>query len=686
MQTLLSLAAGLFSICLVVQGLSSDLAEAELKNRPVSKVVNLLKGMLKQLEKEAEEDEDLYDKMACWCETNDKEKTKSISDARAKIEDLQAKIEELAANSARLTSEIKNLEKELAKNTDALEKATAIRRKQLAEFNAEEKDLLESISALKAAITVLSKHHQSLIQVPHTHLLSIATMLQHEMHKHAPLLEGVLTRSDRRTANSFIQAPEGYFDAEPTMKQAYAPQSGEIFGILRQMKDTFQSNLASSQKEESANQKVFEDLKAAKGEEIEAGKSQIETKTQELADTDDKHAHAKEDLKDTKRSLAADEEFLANLKDTCSMTDKEWEVRQQTRQQEMEAVSKALAVLNSDDAHDLFTKTFNPSLLQVQRFAQSSRRNQASKLLMTVAHKFSSPHLAAIAVQIRLDAFVKVKKAIDEMVTQLLKEQKDEVKQRDFCVDEFNKNQLQTEKKDRSKQDLTTKIEDLKLTIKDLTESIKKLKSEVAEMQTQLKRAGEDREIENKEFQMTVADQREAQKLLKAALSILDGFYNKKASLVQTHEPAGPPPPQGFSAYKKSAASGSVMDLISEILADAKAMEAEATRDEEEGQKAYETFVKETNASVETKSKQIVNKEEEKAKKEGNLIDKKEDLEDVMIELEQLSNYNNELHDSCDFVMKNFELRQTARDEEIQALKQAKNILSGAKFSEFLQS
>jgi len=35
--------------------------------------------------------------------------------------------------------------------------------------------------------------------------------------------------------------------------------------------------------------------------------------------------------------------------------------------------------------------------------------------------------------------------------------------------------------------------------------------------------------------------------------------------------------------------------------------------------------------------------------------------------------------------MKNFELRQTARDEEVEALRQAKAILSGAKFSEFLQ-
>merc|ERR1719362_740251 len=114
-------------------------------------------------------------------------------------------------------------------------------------------------------------------------------------------------------------------------------------------------------------------------------------------------------------------------------------------------------------------------------------------------------------------------------------------------------------------------------------------------------------------------------------------------------------------------------------------MEAEAIRSEEDAQKAYEDFVKETNASIETKSKEIVNKSAEKAKAEDELVETKKAKEAVMLELEQLSNYNAELHQSCDFVMKNFDVRQTARDEEIEALKQAKAILSGAKFEEFLQ-
>merc|ERR550514_427085 len=147
------------------------------KNRPVTKVITLLKDMQKQLEKEAEEDEEIYEKMACWCETNDKEKTKAIADAEARISDLNTAIESLTAQSSRLNTEIENLKKEVESNEKALHTATAIRTKQLAEFNEEEKDMLQSISALKSAIIVLSKHHGgSFVQGAE---MQIAATLQH---------------------------------------------------------------------------------------------------------------------------------------------------------------------------------------------------------------------------------------------------------------------------------------------------------------------------------------------------------------------------------------------------------------------------------------------------------------------------------------------------------------------------
>merc|ERR1719156_305838 len=117
--------------------------------------------MIKQMEEEGEEDEEVFEKMGCWCVTNEKAKTKSIADAEGAISDLTSAIEGFTASSAKLNTEIAMLEKELAKNTEALDSATAMREKELAEFNAEEKESLTTVGALKGAVTVLSKHHDA---------------------------------------------------------------------------------------------------------------------------------------------------------------------------------------------------------------------------------------------------------------------------------------------------------------------------------------------------------------------------------------------------------------------------------------------------------------------------------------------------------------------------------------------
>merc|ERR1719316_1215890 len=191
--------------------------------------------MVSQLEKEGEEDEELYETMGCWCETNDKEKTKSIADAEGHIADLTAAIEEFTASSAKLNTEIENLNKEIAKNQQALDTATALRTKQLAEFNEEEKDMLQSISSLKSAVIALSKHHEAMLQDSDDTYAKVVTLFHDELHRHKDLLHDVITPKQRKAIEAFAQADE-------SVAFLQAPASGEIFGILKQMKETFETN------------------------------------------------------------------------------------------------------------------------------------------------------------------------------------------------------------------------------------------------------------------------------------------------------------------------------------------------------------------------------------------------------------------------------------------------------------
>merc|ERR1719258_451462 len=117
------------------------------------------------------------------------------------------------------------------------------------------------------------------------------------------------------------------------------------------------------------------------------------------------------------------------------MTDAEWEERQKARQEEIKGCSEALAILSSDDAHDTFTRTFN--FVQVS----ISKRERASAMLLTAAKKLGKPQLATLATRVRLDAFKKVTEQIDGMVKALKKEKADDIKMKDFCTEELNKNE-----------------------------------------------------------------------------------------------------------------------------------------------------------------------------------------------------------------------------------------------------
>merc|ERR550514_663904 len=158
-----------------------------------------------------------------------------------------------------------------------------------------------------------------------------------------------------------------------------------------------ETNLAKSRAEEEKAVADFEDLKAAKTQQIADAEDLVETKSGELATSDEKKATSKVDLEETQTSLAADNKFLADLKVRCVDMDAQYAERTKTRQLEMEAVSKALEFLSSDEAHDLFTRTFNPALLQTR--VASQRREAVVRLLHQASVLSHDPRLAALAVR-----------------------------------------------------------------------------------------------------------------------------------------------------------------------------------------------------------------------------------------------------------------------------------------------
>mmetsp|Transcript_24548 Transcript_24548/g.47739 ORF Transcript_24548/g.47739 Transcript_24548/m.47739 type:complete len:682 (-) Transcript_24548:88-2133(-) len=653
---------------------------------PLSAVVKLLEDMRSELQAEADRDQAVYEKLACWCETNKKEKTKAIADAEVRIEDLGNKIEKNIALSETLTIEIKALKKELAKQQASLDEANAMREKQHTEFIAEEKEMVQSIQALDAAIVVLSRHHGGNALISSSSVVEAAAAAHAALVRHSALLQGIVSPSEQRMLQSLIQRQEpskDFFGKKPGYKEAYAPQSGQIFGILKEMKATFEADLASSQNEEVQAAETHKALKAAKEEEMKAGQESFEDKQEQLAQADETKAQATEEREDTQASFAEDKKFLMSLKEKCSLTDMEWKQRQQMRDEEMAAVSEAITILSSDDSRELFNNVYNkepaPALVQIEysRFRRdpSVQRVRAKNVLMQAASNLGKPQLALLAMAAQLDAFKRVKKAIDDMVAQLVKEKDEEIKHRDYCINGLNKNELSTEKELHSKVTLEQKVEVLEHTVSSLVSTIESLKSDVTELQSQQKRASENREQQHNEFKLTIDDQREAKNRLTQAFNALKQVYaEREAKLIQVRRQQ---PPPSLKPYEKSKAAAPVLALLSKVIDDTARMIEATTTAEGEAQDAYTKLVQETSTSVEAKQASIVDRTAEKTQAEQDLLQAKTELEGIVTVLGDLASAKVDLHGECDFILKNFDMRQEARNEEVAALRQAKAYLSG---------
>jgi len=658
----------LLAVSLANFGLGSTVDE--FKTRPVTKVINLLKQMQVQLEEDAVNDKEVFDKFKCWCTTNEKEKVASIKLAGEQIEQLKTDIEEHLSIEKRLMTEIADSEEEIDKNQKGLDAATAIRRKEVAAMNANEKDLIKYIRALKSAIISLKKHN-SLVQMGS--IMDIANLLDH------PISKSVLSPSQKHLVHSFIEesseAPGGF--------KSHASQSGQIFGILGGMLDTFEANLSTSQREEAESQRIFENLKKSKTELIQAGQKQVNRKNEELAATRMAHAEAVQNLEDTEASKAADEAFLKDLRERCTNVDAEWDQRQKNRAEEQVSIAEALKILSSDEVHDLFTSTFNPDApTAFTQLTTKSNRAQASKILSKVAARYHNPKIASLAVTVRLDAFTKVKKAIDDMMAQLKKEKEDEIKHKDWCNENFHQNQNSREHTQRNINEHTAAIDGLEAEIKVLDGELQVLKDEVSTLNTEQQRASETRKVQNAEFIHVISEQRATQVVLTKAINVLKDVFHRKEKArfaeLQKDEPVGPPPPEGFKTYGKNKDGNPVIIMIRQIIDEAKHMEDETTHDERDAQEAYERFTKETMRSIDEKNKSIINKTETHAQKNMSKEENQTSLDKENSEMESLMSQNADLQQSCDYVLKNFDVRQDARDAETESLRQAKAILSGS--------
>jgi len=651
---------------------------------PIRRVVGMLQMMEKKIEAEGEKEQALFDKFMCYCENGKGALQKSIDDAGNKVPQVGADIKAAVENKAMLEQEMKEHQTSRDAAKEAIASATAVREKEAAEFATTSADLETNIAALTKATAAVEKGMSaSFLQSQTAGTLKKIVMNSEDM-----------SDVDRDLMTSFLA--EGA-DA------GYSPQSGGILGILKQIGDTMAANLKSATAAEDQAMADFDALMAAKTKEINANTKAIETKTVRVGELGVKIVQMEEDLDDTGKALIEDKKFLADLDKNCATKKGEWDEICKMRAEEQTAIAETITLLNDDDALELFKKTLpSASLLQVVATA-SSVKSRALSMVRELRQRTrpgarTPVDLIALALTGKKVSFDKVLKMIDDLVAALAKEQQEDEHKKEYCEGQLDTSDDKKKGLQHDLADLESLIEETTDDLKTTAADIKALEESIVALDKSVAEATADRKEENEDYTALMASDTAAKDLLGMAKNRLNKFYNPKlykepaAALVQirahtTDEEAPAPPPEAPGAYKKKRGqSGGVIAMIDGLIAelDQEITEAEAT--EKNSQEDYETFMNDSAEQRTMDSKTLGDKTGVKAELETTLAKAKSDSSATMKELMATEEYISGLHGECDFLLQNFDLRKSAREGEVDSLKKAKAVLSGADFSLLQQS
>merc|ERR1719387_1270612 len=458
----------------------------------------------------------------------------------------------------------------------------------------------------------------------------------------------------------------------------------------------------------------FGELKASKEKEIEMATEAIETKMARAGELAVSVVQTKDALEDAGEEAADTTKFLATLEKDCATKEAEMAERTKMRNMEITAISEAIGILNDDDALDVFKKALPSSFAQTVGFLQkgeskATRTQKAQALLAQVAGKTKDTHVSLMLytlnskLKMKSGAFEEVKKMIDDMVVLLGKQQKEDEKQKTYCEDEFEKAadeeaaaKTKLAQTDATLAELTDKIGTLMEEIAGLQESIAALDKEVAD-------ATEQRKEEHVAYVAQMQMNEAAMGLVEKAKNRMQKFYNptlykappktentmeekiiEAGSFIQLHrsDVAPPPAPEMPSGpVQKSAKSAGVIGMMDTIIKDLGDDMKDMEYEEKTAQKDYAELMADSQATRAGDTKALTGKESTKAETESVLMSTKEIRSATATDLKQIATVISDLHAACDFIMANFDLRKEARTNEIEGLKNAKAVLSGASFS-----
>jgi len=646
---------------------------------PVQKVIQMLEGMKSKGVKEMADEKSTFAEFRKFCEDTTSEKNYAIKTSLRLMEEASAAILKNQDVAAQASAMIAELQAAIAQAEAELKEATELREQENADYEVSATDYTETQVAISGALAVLKKQDfdrsqaASLLQtVAHAKKLPVGGA-----HALMNYFNGVVDPEEKKTA--FMSAPFG----QPEV-HASKSHMGGVIDMLADMGRKIDDEKATLDKEEANKAHAYNMVKSDLTSQLEYDNRQLNRKIVEKTTAEEAVAKNTGALERATNDKNSDEKYNADLDAACRTKSDEFAARQKLRNQELQALDKAINIISSGslagkaDKHLPTLVQVHPhSFIQTDAVSKATVREHTLEFLKAHADSLKSVNLSLAAAAVAADPFAKVKGLIGDLIAKLKEEAKAEATHKAWCDKELKENKLTREKKTQESDVLNSKIEKRNANIAELQQRIGELSDDIQALDAAMKEATDVRNKEKAKNLETISDAKEAQAATAQAVVVLKEFYGKAAKATSLVQGVEDDLPGTWSAPYKGQQDGNsgVIGMLEVIDSDFARLEAETTASETEASNAYDKFMKESQDSKQEKYDSRLADQRQQKTEEFELSRRKKDLKATTEQLDLANTYYEKLQGDCIKTGLSYEDRVRKREEEIEAMKQALTFL-----------
>jgi len=624
---------------------------------PIAKVIQMISNLQSKVIGEGDVAQKEYDEFAEWCEEQSKNLQFEIKTGKSTVEELKATIESETAKISELTSKIEDLAAEITKDEADLKAATDIRKKEEADFVAEEKELVDTIDTLSRALQILEREMAkgaSMMQLKNANSITEALKV---------LVQGAaLNSADASRLTALVQSSSEDESDDDSLgapaPDAYKGQSGGIVDTLGDLKEKGEAQLSEARKKEQNALNKFQMVQQSLNDSIGVAQKNTAEAKKGKAQSQEKKGVAEGDLDVSSKDLAEDTKALGGLHQDCMTKAQDFEAETKSRGEELAALAKAKEII-------IEATGGAASLLQVSDGAKSTGV-EAVRIVRNLAQKHHSRALAQLAsrMDIKLrsgsgaDVFAKVKALIGDMIERLNEEAEADATEKAFCDKELAEANSKKEEKETLIKKLSTKIDqatDKSATLKQQVSALQKELSDLGASQLQMDKM---RQEERATFVAAEAETSKGLEGIKLALKTLKDYYAKADS-------------------SSEGAAGGIVSLLEVCESDFSKTLAELKATEESAAAEYDKETKENEIEKATKEQDVKYKTKESVGLEKSAAEMKSDVAGTQEELDAVLEGLKQLEARCIAKPESYAETKAKREAEIAGLKEALQILDG---------